>query len=99
MVVKAERPTRAGAPGALAKCLMREADTSGNGTGRRVGRPGRSVAVLGQVAVRVVARLALIREPTVGPDLRGAEDLAAGPQDDADRLGGRGGSRRAGPSP
>src|SRR2546422_78054 len=36
-----------------------------------------SVRVFGQMAVRVVAPLAFIREPAVGPDLRRAQNLSA----------------------
>ena len=41
-----------------------------------------SVCVFGQMAVRVVAPLAFIREPAVGPDLRRAQNLSARAQND-----------------
>src|SRR5689334_6874180 len=65
---------------------------SRNGVYQREGparrRPDVSVYVLWQMSMGVVsaARLGLVREPTVGPDLGGAEHLATGPQDDSDRL-------------
>jgi hypothetical protein len=43
--------------------------------------------MLGQMAMRVVATLGLVREPAVRPDLRRAQHLPAGPQNDTDRLG------------
>ena len=51
-------------------------------------RPDGSVYVLWKMSMRVVsaARLGFVREPTVGPDLGGAEHLTTGPQDDTDRL-------------
>src|SRR2546423_8425543 len=50
------------------------------------GRPGCSVELLGGVAVRVVARFAFVREPAVGPDLRGTKYTAARLHDDPERL-------------
>jgi hypothetical protein len=38
--------------------------------------------MLWEVAVRVVARFAFVREPTVGPYLRGTKDAASRSQDD-----------------
>src|SRR5690242_19526898 len=51
-------------------------------------RPEVAVYELWQKSLGMVtaARLGLVHEPTVGPDLGGAEHLATGPQDDTDRL-------------
>lgn len=39
-----------------------------------------------QMPVRVIAVFPLVEEPAIRPDLGGAEDLRAGPQNDADRF-------------
>src|SRR6266498_5131299 len=74
-------------PATLSACRAAAYDAARDTTGR-LHEPARttSVDVLGKVAVRVIARLSLIREPTVCPDLRRAEHLPAGVQNDAERL-------------
>jgi len=42
--------------------------------------------MLGEVAVRVVARFAFVREPTVSPNLSWTKHPTPGLQDDADGL-------------
>jgi hypothetical protein len=42
--------------------------------------------VLGQVAVRVIARLTIVLKPAVRPNLGGADDLPADAKNDTDWL-------------